>query len=132
MRTNISISMWPKINSQLERSTFNVIIFVFYKGRVGQGVGWGLGGYTDWNGNTLFLLFPKETIVVITFDLNSVKNGAKKWCWPFLNITVGFYVRFSLLPSPARSLKMFCMLGRSVFSSRDCGNLSNVENLLSY
>lgn len=49
-----------------------------------------------------------------------------------LNITVGFYVRFPLLPSPARSLKMFCMLGRSVFSSRACGNLSNVENPLSY
>lgn len=45
--TNISISMRPKINSQLERSKFNIIIIFFQKGRAGQNVEWGLGGYTE-------------------------------------------------------------------------------------
>lgn len=38
MRTNISVSMRPQINLQLERSEFHcIIIFLFYQGRVGCG-----------------------------------------------------------------------------------------------
>lgn len=58
--TNISISMRPKINSQLERSKFNIITF-FRKG--GQDRMWSgdLGDRLS-ERKSLFFLFPKERI----------------------------------------------------------------------
>lgn len=51
-RTNISIFMRPKINSQLEKSRFNIIFFPFTEGgRDGAGAFWGFLSYSDTKGD---------------------------------------------------------------------------------